>query len=180
MGATSSRPTPQITVNTPGADVPVIPPIAILALYVLSFLLAKYVDRFRWLPDGFLSSKVVRVAVFAMGFTAFLTTTFLPARDALHAADSGIAFTPTGAVATQGPYELTRNPLYAATIFMFMPLIALLFDSGWLLVAIAPMFVYLDRVVIPGEEAFLAREFGSYEAYMAGTPRWLDVSKLFS
>lgn len=42
-----------------------------------------------------------------------------------------------------------------------------------------PQFVYLDKVVIPGEEAFLGREFGaSYDAYMAATPRWINVTTI--
>ena len=55
-----------------------------------------------------------------------------------------------------------------------LPMLAMVFDCGWLMFAVAPMFVWLNKFVIPGEEAFLAREFGSaYEAYMETVPRWL-------
>ena len=67
-----------------------------------------------------------------------------------------------------------RNTCSTCLIFAQMPLLAMLFDCGWLLVAIAPMFVWLSKVVIPGEEAFLARHFGeAYAAYLESTPRWL-------
>ena len=36
------------------------------------------------------------------------------------------------------------------------------------------MFVYLSKVVIPVEEAFLVQHYGSvYEAYLAAVPLWI-------
>ena len=98
----------------------------------------------------------------------------IAAMNEMHAAGSGIAFTPTASIARGGPFAYTRNPFYSMLIFVQLPALALLFDCGWLLVATAPMFVWLSKVVIPGEEAFLTRNFGSeYAAFLESTPRWL-------
>lgn len=173
MGAYQAKPEPpQISINALDADVPIIPPIVLLALLVLSLLLAKTVDRFRIVPDP-LSPLKVRAALFALLFGGYLHV-HLAAMDELHAAGSGIAFTPTAGVAKTGPYTYTRNPFYCGLIFCVMPALALLFDCGWLVFAIAPMFAWLSKFVIPGEEAFLSRSFGvEYETYLASTPRWL-------
>lgn len=173
MGAAGSRPTPQISVNAMDADVPIIPPIVLLFLLAMSGVFVKFVDRFRVLPD-YLNSMAARATIFAVLLAASLKAVLFPALEAMHEAGSGLAFTPTASVATTGPFEYTRNPFYCLLIFVQMPMLAILFDCGWIVVAIAPMFVWLSKVVIPGEEAFLTREFGaSYEAFLASTPRWL-------
>ena len=155
------------------ADVPIIPPIVLLFLLTASGVFAKFVDRFRVLPD-YLNNLAVRVAAFVVLLAVSMQLVFFPALEAMHEAGSGVAFTPTASVATTGPFEYTRNPFYCLLIFVQMPMLAILFDCGWIVVAIAPMFVWLSKVVIPGEEAFLSREFGaSYEAFLASTPRWL-------
>lgn len=155
------------------ADVPIVPPIVLLLLLLGSGVLAKFVDRFRVLPD-YVNSLAARVTIFVVLLAASLQIVILPGIDAMHEAGSGLAFTPTASVATTGPFEYTRNPFYCLLIFVQLPMLAILFDCGWIFIAIAPMFVWLSKFVIPGEEAFLTREFGaSYEAFMASTPRWL-------
>ena len=172
MGATTSKP-PQITTNSLDADVPIIPPIVLLLLLTCCALLAKFVHRFRFLPP-YLSSRLARYTMFALMLGISLQTVFFPALEAMHTAGSGVAFTPTAGVATTGVFAYTRNPFYCLLIFVQMPMLAILFDCAWIVVAIAPMFVWLSKVVIPGEEAFLTREFGStYESYLGSTPRWL-------
>jgi protein-S-isoprenylcysteine O-methyltransferase Ste14 len=171
MGATASTPA-QITINSADADVPIVPPIVLLFLLAVAALLAIKLDRFSFLPDSLRSLKV-RTSIFVLGFGTSLHVHF-SALEQLHDAGSGVAFTPTAGIAIGGPYEYTRNPFYSLLIFVQMPLLALLFDSAWIICMMAPMFVWLSAVVIPGEEAFLSRNFGSeYNAYLASTPRWL-------
>ena len=163
---------PAVTINSLDADVPIIPPIVILLLAVICALLAKFVDRNRFLPDA-LSSLKIRASLFALLAAGFIQI-HLGALDALHGAGSGLAFTPTAGIATDGPYAYTRNPFYVLIVFVQMPAVAILCDCAWLIFAIAPLFVWLSKVVIPGEEAFLARHYGAqYETYMETTPRWL-------
>lgn len=171
MGASASTPA-QITINSMDADVPIIPPIVLLALLAISALLAKFVDRFRWMPDD-LNSLRLRLTLFMALFT-FSVKIHLDALDEMHKAGSGLAFTPVAGIATEGPFAYSRNPFYTLLIFVQLPMLAMLFDSGWLLFSVAPMYVWLSKFVIPGEEAFLTRNFGTpYTTYMESTPRWL-------
>ena len=174
MGASESKP-PQITIHSFDADVPIVPPIVLLLLLSLAAILARYVDQLTFVPEVFDRGlqKIVRTAVFVVAFGVSISQ-HLAALDEMHAAGSGLAFTPTASVATGGPFAITRNPFYTLLIFVQLPALAVLFDCGWLIVAIAPMFVWLSKVVIPGEEAFLTRNFGqAYTDYTNSTPRWI-------
>ena len=115
MGATGSKEPAQITINSADADVPIIPPIILLVLLVLSAGLAKTMDRFRFLPD-YLASLPLRCTLFAAACAANAAI-FLPALEAMHEAGSGVAFTPTAGIATTGPFATTRNPFYCLLIF---------------------------------------------------------------
>ena len=175
MGGALSRSavTPQITINSIDADVPIIPPIVLLILLSAAAGAAKLTGaRIRFLPDEINALKV-RLGLFALMF-AVSVHVHIDALDEMHNAGSGLAFTPTAGIATGGPFSYTRNPFYTSLIFLQMPALAIAFDCGWLLFAIAPMFLWLSKVVIPGEEAFLGLHFGKeYAAFLDRTPRWL-------
>ncbi|MEJ1159499.1 methyltransferase family protein [Prosthecomicrobium sp. N25] len=75
---------------------------------------------------------------------------------------------------TDGPYGLTRNPIFLAVIagqvgfFLALPSV---FSLVCLIAGVA-VLVRQSRV----EEEALARHFGqAYEAYRASTPRWLPI-----
>lgn len=72
-----------------------------------------------------------------------------------------------------GIYRLTRNPMYLGFALAYAGL-ALLFRSPVAGVMLIPVLVVMDRMVIPREEAYLARRFGeTYEAYRRRVRRWL-------
>ncbi|MDR0990315.1 MAG: isoprenylcysteine carboxylmethyltransferase family protein, partial [Propionibacteriaceae bacterium] len=80
---------------------------------------------------------------------------------------------PSAALLSDGPFRISRNPMYVALVGLLVtqavarrnPLAGLLAGLVWLI---------LDRVQIPYEEAHLADQFGSdYEAYRQTRPRWL-------
>ena len=175
MGGALSRSavTPQITINSADADVPIIPPIVLLMVLATAAAAAKLTGaRIRFLPDEINALKV-RLGLFAL-ICAVSVHVHIDALEEMHNAGSGHAFTPTAGIATGGPFAYTRNPFYTILIFLQMPALAIAFDCGWLLFAIAPMFVWLSKVVIPGEEAFLGLHFGKeYAAYLDSTPRFL-------
>ena len=175
MGAALSRASvvPQITINSVGADVPIIPPIVLLVLLMTAAVAAKLTGaRIRFLPDE-ISARKVRLSICALIF-AVSSKVHLDAIEEMHNAGSGLAFYPTAGIATGGPFAVTRNPFYAMLVFLQMPALAIAFDCGWLLLAIAPMWVWLSKVVIPGEEAFLGQHFGKeYSAFLDSTPRWI-------
>jgi protein-S-isoprenylcysteine O-methyltransferase Ste14 len=80
---------------------------------------------------------------------------------------------PTEAMIEQGPYRLSRNPLYVGLLALHVA-IALLVPSVWAL-ALFPIAVLLVLwgAILP-EESFLRERFGtSYEDYTRRVRRWL-------
>lgn len=172
MGGAASKPAPRPSINALDADIPVIPPVVLAVLLLASFALARWYTRWRFMPTP-LSSLKARCAVLALLLAASVPQA-KGAMDDLSAAGSGVAFSPVGGIATGGAYAWSRNPLYCLLVFVQLPGVAATFDSLWPLLASAPMFLWLHFVVIPGEEAFLTREYGSvYTSYAATAPRWL-------
>jgi protein-S-isoprenylcysteine O-methyltransferase Ste14 len=72
-----------------------------------------------------------------------------------------------------GAYRYVRNPMYVAVLAVVIGE-AILFQSSWLAVYAAVLFVAFHLFVTQYEEPSLRRRFGeSYEAYRARVPRWM-------
>jgi protein-S-isoprenylcysteine O-methyltransferase Ste14 len=88
----------------------------------------------------------------------------------------GTTFKPTGnptALAKEGPYCWTRNPMYLG---LLTALVGFAFLVGALSMFIAPLgfFFVIDRHFIPYEETRLADQFAeNYLDYLRRVPRWL-------
>jgi protein-S-isoprenylcysteine O-methyltransferase Ste14 len=77
------------------------------------------------------------------------------------------------ALIAQGPYAVSRNPMYLGWALACLGL-ALLANSRWLLGATGAAGLYLHGREIPREEAALAAQFGEeYGAYRQRTRRYL-------
>lgn len=75
-------------------------------------------------------------------------------------------------IITQGPYSLSRNPLY---FFSFVAATGIGFATGTIAfgIALAAIFLAVYPYVIGHEEEFLERKFGDkFRAYCAATPRF--------
>jgi protein-S-isoprenylcysteine O-methyltransferase Ste14 len=82
-------------------------------------------------------------------------------------------FEPTTAIATDGPYRFTRNPMYLG---MTLAYIGLTFAIGilWALAVLPVVLLIIDRLVIAREERYLEARFGDeYRAYKRRVRRWL-------
>jgi protein-S-isoprenylcysteine O-methyltransferase Ste14 len=80
---------------------------------------------------------------------------------------------PTTAIATDGPYRLTRNPAYVGMALVYLG-IALLSQALWVLVPLPFVLAIIDRGVIAREERYLERKFGDeYVGYKRGVRRWV-------
>lgn len=90
------------------------------------------------------------------------------------AADTPVpARKPTTAIVRTGPYRFSRNPIYL-TFSLFQLGIAIWVNSVWLLVTLAGAVALMQYVVIPREEQYLERKFGTkYLDYKASVRRWL-------
>lgn len=74
---------------------------------------------------------------------------------------------------TEGPFRLTRNPMYLGLVLLLIGLAGLLGSvSPWVII---PLFVLvIDRSIIPLEEEKMGRIFGEeYERYRQRVRRWI-------
>jgi protein-S-isoprenylcysteine O-methyltransferase Ste14 len=74
---------------------------------------------------------------------------------------------------TWGPYRISRNPMYVGLVLAYLGEAGILGQVGPVL--LLPLTVaYLDRIVIPIEEARLSAVFErEYQAYRASVRRWI-------
>lgn len=80
---------------------------------------------------------------------------------------------PTLAIATDGPYRFTRNPLYVAAVGVYVG-VALWVNGVAPLLLLFPMVWLLHRCIILPEERYLETKFGNvYNSYRASVRRWL-------
>jgi len=71
----------------------------------------------------------------------------------------------TGRLITQGPFALTRNPIYSFIIVFIIPALALIFHSG-LIFSISLVLYIGFKISIHGETKLLRENFGEdYEIY---------------
>jgi protein-S-isoprenylcysteine O-methyltransferase Ste14 len=80
---------------------------------------------------------------------------------------------PTTAIVRTGPYGFSRNPIYVA--FSLLQLgIAAWINSLWLIATLIVAIALMTTVVIPREERYLERKFGTeYLEYKARVRRWI-------
>lgn len=80
---------------------------------------------------------------------------------------------PTLALATDGPYRYTRNPLYIAAIGVYLG-VALWANAIAPLLLLLPMAWVLHWGIVLREEQYLASKFGTaYDEYRSRVRRWL-------
>lgn len=80
---------------------------------------------------------------------------------------------PTTALATEGLYRLSRNPIYVGFAITYLGF-AVAMDSPLTLAMLIPCLVVIDRFVIAREERYLEGKFGAtYVEYRSRVRRWL-------
>jgi protein-S-isoprenylcysteine O-methyltransferase Ste14 len=80
---------------------------------------------------------------------------------------------PTKALVVEGPYRLTRNPIYVA-LGLVQAALGLSLDNAWILAALVAVLAVINFGVVAREEAYLERRFGEdYRRYRAEVRRWL-------
>ncbi len=79
---------------------------------------------------------------------------------------------PSAALITDGPYQLSRNPIYVCYTFLYLG-VGFWANSIWPLAFLPLVLWVLHRIVISREEAYLERRFGDvYRAYRHRVRRW--------
>lgn len=80
---------------------------------------------------------------------------------------------PVLALVTDGPFGLSRNPLYVATTGVYLGL-AVLLNALWPIVLAPPLLCLVHWGVVLREESYLEEKFGeAYRNYKAQVRRWL-------
>ena len=80
---------------------------------------------------------------------------------------------PATALATAGPYGVSRNPIYLALTLFYLGL-GLAAGSLWALALAVPALLVMQLGVIRREERYLERKFGAdYLAYTRRVRRWI-------
>lgn len=80
---------------------------------------------------------------------------------------------PASTLVIEGPYRLTRNPMYLGMASLTVAL-AILLGTAWPVILLVPVLVLVRRLVIDPEEAYLTRRFGAdYEQYTRQVRRWI-------
>lgn len=79
----------------------------------------------------------------------------------------------TAAIAVDGPFAFSRNPIYLSDVLIYVGL-ALALNALWSLVLL-PLLIWIVQIgVIVREEAYLERRFGEqYLRYKRTVRRWL-------
>jgi len=113
--------------------------------------------------------EVVGWVLLAVGFWMFgwglstlvrQRTTFLPDRDA-------------NRLVITGPYQHSRNPMYVGMTSTYAG-VGLLANSGWALLLLPFVLIFVSARVIGREERYLRRRFGDdYAEYSHRVRRWL-------
>jgi protein-S-isoprenylcysteine O-methyltransferase Ste14 len=140
------------------------PPVWALLLLLISYGIAR-VFRLSVL----LRSDAAAFAVFVVGFCLAVWGE----RTFVHA---GTELMPTSAtnskLVTHGPFRYTRNPMYSG-LLLAMLAIALFFGTLPFFIAVILLFVLIEGVFIPFEEAKLERQYGAaFAEYKSRTRRW--------
>ena len=72
-----------------------------------------------------------------------------------------------------GPFAFSRNPMYVTNV-TFQIGAAFALDNAWILMFAPITWLLLDRIIIAGEERYLADKYGAtYDAYRQKVRRWL-------
>jgi protein-S-isoprenylcysteine O-methyltransferase Ste14 len=80
---------------------------------------------------------------------------------------------------TEGPYSVTRNPLYFGSFFLAISG-ALFLKSIFLLALVLGVAIFYAVGVVKSEEQFLEQLFGDqYRAYLGSTPRFFPRFSLY-
>jgi protein-S-isoprenylcysteine O-methyltransferase Ste14 len=142
-------------------------------LYLTMLALGWGFGLFEPLPLATSGGRAALVGAGAALFVAGVVLAMLCFRRFSSAGTNVPTTLPTKALVTAGPYRFSRNPIYLALTSIYFG-IALLLNSGWILILAIPLLVTMRYGVIAREERYLEAKFGdAYRAYKDKVRRWL-------
>ena len=137
------------------------------------FLIAGLALEWRWPLEAFSTLPRERSLIFGVGLAASGIAVAVAAFRRFQAVGTNIpTWQPTTALATDGIYRLSRNPIYLGLTMIYAG-IAVALASFWPLLLLVPLLAVVRYGVIAREEAYLERLFGdSYREYKGRVRRW--------
>jgi protein-S-isoprenylcysteine O-methyltransferase Ste14 len=155
--------------TTDYADVAIKPPFLFLGALALGCLLSLLLPVGSRLGSANGLALSVGLTFVAIGFALAA----LSVRRFRLAGTSVVPGQPSTALVVEGPYHVTRNPIYIGFVLVYFGL-AVMLTSVWVLLLLIPVLIVLQRSVVKPEEDYLERQFGEdYRKYKARVPRWL-------
>jgi protein-S-isoprenylcysteine O-methyltransferase Ste14 len=142
-------------------------------IFVLAYLVGVGLQFF--FPITVSSPDTRRICLFAgialfatgAGFASWSLLIFHRARNTTTPGERSVK------LVTWGPYRLSRNPMYISLILAYLGEAGILVQL-WPLPVLPLVVIYVDRTVIPLEEARLSEVFGErYEQYRTRVSRWI-------
>ena len=150
-------------------NVAIRPPILYLAGLALGALIELLVPLGPGLGGGNMRAVVVGLALMALG----LGIAAGAVRQFRSAGTNVPTVEPAVTLVTDGPYRLSRNPIYIGLTVMYFGL-AVALTTLWAIILLPGILHLLNRGVIRREESYLTRKFpAAYDAYCQKVPRWL-------
>jgi len=153
----------------PAADHPKV--IASPAVIFAAFLVLGFILDWFW-PLAFLSPGWSLIIGF---FTIFIAVNLkmYAAREMVRVKTNLKVRKPATALATEWPFSVSRNPVYAAILLLNIG-IACFVNALWFLILTPLLALALQKAVIEPEEAYLEQKFGeAYLRYKAKVRRWI-------
>jgi protein-S-isoprenylcysteine O-methyltransferase Ste14 len=156
-----------VDIDKDSAKVTFPPPLVYGGMLLIGLVLDRFLpwslgggNSFSYVGAGLLLLSGILCLVMASGKFRQLRTDILP-------------WKPTSAIADDGIYAITRNPMYLGMAFVYLALMLLASSLGALI--LFPVLIIIIRTqVIAREEAYLDGKFGKeYQDYKAKTRRWL-------
>ena len=145
------------------------PPLLFVATFLAGLLLQRIVPLPSYAQAPPLPLRIAGAALVALAvlLVAGCMLLFLRARTTI------VPQAQASSLVQQGPYRLSRNPMYVALASAYLGAAALA-GSLWPAILLPVPLSILHRVVIPFEEATLRGVFGpAYDAYRSRVRRWL-------
>jgi protein-S-isoprenylcysteine O-methyltransferase Ste14 len=156
--------------NARGPNVRIPPPL----LFALPLLTGFIVQHFVPTPivNGVQPTRIIRMVgvaeiAIALGLFAWAVSTFVRLKTPV------IPMRRARALVDEGPFRLTRNPMYLGFTVLYLG-ITFAANAFWPLVFLPEAIALTYLLAIRLEEAYLTREFGdAYTEYCSRVRRWL-------
>ena len=136
-------------------------------LFAGAFLLGVTMERFFPLRRRQARTSGAGLIAAGLAFAGWARLLFL------RRGTSVLPFRPASALVDEGPFRVSRNPIYVGFIAIYVGG-SLLRRSVWPLLLLPGVLLAMRKTVINREEAYLERRFGEeYLSYKSRVRRWL-------